>query len=94
MDVAIREAMTTIRNVNPALTPAPIVTPMRTVDEQIASQMGPQRFGIAVLSALGGVALLLTLLGTYTIADSMATSRQREMGVRAALGARRGQLTI
>lgn len=94
MDVAIREAMATIRNVNPALTPAPIVTPIRTVDEQIASQMGPQRFGIAVLSALGGVALLLTLLGTYAIADSMATSRQREMGVRAALGARRGQLTI
>jgi putative ABC transport system permease protein len=94
MDVAIREAMATIRNVNPELKPAPMVMPLRTVDEQIALQMGPQRFGIAVLSALGGVALLLTLLGTYAIADSMATARQREMGVRTALGARRGQLAI
>ena len=32
------------------------------------------------------------LLGTYVLADSMATMRMREMGIRAALGATRRQL--
>ncbi len=42
--------------------------------------------------ALGTVALLLALLGSYVVADSMASARMREMGVRAALGATRRQL--
>ena len=32
--------------------------------------MNPQRFGVYVLGALGGMALLLTVLGTYVIAAS------------------------
>jgi putative ABC transport system permease protein len=40
-----------------------------------------------VRGALGAIALLLTILGTYVLAESMAAVRTREMGVRAALGA-------
>jgi len=54
--------------------------------------MSPQRFGIHVLGALGGIALLLTVLGTYVIAASMVVRRRRELGIRAALGARSSQL--
>ena len=45
-----------------------------------------------MLGALGTIAVLLTLLGTYVLAESMASSRMKEMGIRAALGATRRQL--
>jgi hypothetical protein len=54
--------------------------------------MGAQRFGATVLGALGVIAVLLTVLGTYVLAESMAVLRMREMGIRAALGATRRQL--
>jgi putative ABC transport system permease protein len=65
---------------------------MMTLDEQIGHQMNPQRFGIYVLGALGGMALLLTVLGTYVVAQSMVVRRRRELGIRAALGARSAEL--
>jgi ABC-type antimicrobial peptide transport system permease subunit len=54
--------------------------------------MSPQRFGAAVMGGLGAIALLLTALGMYVLSDAMASVRQREMGIRAALGATRRQL--
>jgi predicted permease len=70
------------------------VTPvmLRTLQQRIGDQMAPQQLGATVLGALGTIAMLLTLLGTYVLADSMATMRMREMGIRAALGATRRQL--
>jgi ABC-type antimicrobial peptide transport system permease subunit len=65
---------------------------MMTLDQRMAEQMNPQRFGIHVLGALGGIALLLTVLGTYVVAESMVVRRRRELGIRAALGARSAQL--
>lgn len=54
--------------------------------------MNPQRFGLYVLGTLGGIALLLTVFGTYVVAESMVVRRRRELGIRAALGARGAQL--
>lgn len=87
-DAARREIMTAIKQLDPAVTPAP----MYTMQERLGRQMGAQRFGATVLGTLGTIAVLLTLLGTYVLADSMATMRMREMGIRAALGATRRQL--
>jgi putative ABC transport system permease protein len=72
--------------------PRVAVEALMTVDEQLARQMNPQRFGIYVLGGLGGIALLLTVLGTYVIAESTVVRRRRELGIRAALGARSAQL--
>lgn len=63
-----------------------------TLEETIARQMSAQRFGALVLGALGVIAVLLTVLGTYVLAESMAALRMREMGIRAALGATAVQL--
>ena len=54
--------------------------------------MNAQRFGTVVLGALGSIAVLLTLLGMYVLAESMVVMRAREMGIRAAPGATRSQL--
>jgi predicted permease len=85
---AMREMTATVR----ALDPRVPLEAMSTLDDQIGRQMNPQRFGMMVLSALGGIALLLTVLGTYVSAQSMVVRRRRELGIRAALGARSGQL--
>jgi putative ABC transport system permease protein len=84
---AERETLGMLKAADPSLDPAPIATPLMTLDEKILSTMTPQRFGVVVLTALGSIALLLTILGTYVLAESMASARTREMGVRAALGA-------
>ena len=77
-----------VRELDPELTSLT----MRTLEERIAAQMAPERLGMTVLGALGAIAILLTLLGTYVLADSMASTRMKEMGIRAALGATRRQL--
>jgi ABC-type antimicrobial peptide transport system permease subunit len=87
-DAARGEVLSAIRQLDPSVTPAP----MYTMQERLGRQMSAQRFGATVLGTLGFIAILLTLLGTYVLADSMATMRMREMGIRAALGATRRQL--
>ena len=86
---AIHETLRTIHEIDPAIVP-PTMTSM---DEQMAGQMRPQQFGATVLGALGVIAVILTLVGTYVLAESTASLRRREMGVRAALGADTRQLT-
>jgi putative ABC transport system permease protein len=80
--------MRVIKDMDQTLTPAPLLT----LREQLGRQMNPQRFGIYVLGALGGIALLLTVLSTYVLASSMASMRRREMTIRASLGATGPQL--
>ena len=46
----------------------------------------------AALGALGGMALMLSVIGTYAILSLSVTRRTREIGIRAALGATRGQV--
>ena len=82
------EMLAAIRSLDPSLAPAPFLT----MEQRIARQMGPQQFGALVLGVLGGIAVLLTLLGAYVLAESMAAMRQREVGIRAALGATRASL--
>jgi putative ABC transport system permease protein len=81
---AVRRAVSSITR---DLDAGVVLRPFPTLRETLERQMGPQRLGSAVLGVLGAIALLLTVLGTYVLADSMATLRMREMGIRAALGA-------
>ncbi|MEO8077981.1 MAG: ABC transporter permease [Acidobacteriota bacterium] len=87
-DAARREILSAIKGIDPAVASGPLLT----IEDRLARQMSAQRFGTAVLGALGTMAALLTLLGTYVLAESMAALRMREMGIRAALGATRGHL--
>ena len=82
------ELTATVKQIDANVLPSPFVT----MDDQIGKQMAPQRFGRAVMMSLGVIAALLTLLGTYVLAESMASIRRRELGIRAALGATRRQL--
>ena len=85
---AIQAVVSTIRAMDPLIR----LRPMTTYEGNVLVQMAPQRFGLTVMGALGGIALLLSALGAYVLAESAATRRRREMGIRAALGARGSQL--
>jgi ABC-type antimicrobial peptide transport system permease subunit len=87
---AIAAVSATIRAMDPALR----LDPMMSEEAWALDRMAPQRFGMTVMGAFGLIALLLSALGTYVLAESMATERRREMGIRAALGARGRQLRV
>jgi hypothetical protein len=87
-DSAMREVIAAARALDPQVT----LENMMTLDQQIGREMTPQRFAVYILGSLGGIALLLTVLGTYTITKSMVIRRRRELGIRTALGAGRANL--
>lgn len=82
----VRPAERTLAALDPAL---PLRHPrsLRSlVDERFAGRSLP----VLLLSAFGVLALLLASVGVYALFDSLAAARERELGVRLALGASRG----
>jgi predicted permease len=60
---------------------------MRTMQQAIVNSLYPQRMGAWLLSAFGGLALLLAVVGVYGVLSFSIARRTREMGIRVALGA-------
>jgi predicted permease len=57
-----------------------------TMDELLATALSQQRIEVALLSSLAALALLLAALGIFALVSSVVTDRQREFGIRLALG--------
>jgi ABC-type antimicrobial peptide transport system permease subunit len=62
------------------------------MDQIVEDSYGSQRLAAHVLEIFGGSALLLCVAGLYGLLAYVVTQRTRELGVRIALGARRGNL--
>jgi len=62
---------------------------IHTLDESVAVQLYPFRAAHWVASALGAIALLLTITGIYGVLAFVVALREKEIGIRLALGATR-----
>ena len=63
-----------------------------TLDDVIGDSFRSRRLPVVLMTAFGALALLLASVGVYAMFANMAASREREFGVRVALGSSRGAI--
>ena len=65
---------------------------MRTLDAQIGDTLTTERMLATVSAILGGLAIILAMVGLYSVLANSVAQRAREIGIRMALGARQSQV--
>jgi ABC-type antimicrobial peptide transport system permease subunit len=76
----------TVRGIDPQLP----LTQVEAMDQVVGAGQAPQRFNTAVISCFAAAAVLLSLLGIYSVIAFSVALRTQEMAIRLALGAQRG----
>jgi predicted permease len=77
-----------VRGIDPLLPLAQI----KTMDEVVAQSAAPRRFNTIIISSFALTAVLLAVLGIYSIIAFSVASRVQEMAIRMALGSQRSHI--
>jgi putative ABC transport system permease protein len=81
-----------IRSVVRGIDPQLALTLLRTMDEVVAQSEAPRRFNTIVISSFALAAVLLAVLGIYSVVAFSVASRVQEMAIRMALGSQRSDI--
>jgi ABC-type antimicrobial peptide transport system permease subunit len=83
MENALRS---TVRAIDPQLP----LTQMQTMEQAVSSSEAPRRFNTVLITGFAVAAVLLAVLGIYSVIAFSVASRVQEMAIRMALGSQRG----
>ena len=81
-----------IRDIVRELDPDQPIYSARTMQEVFEAQIAGRRSFTFLLMLVGSMALILTLMGLYSVISHIVTMRRREIGIRLALGSGRQQI--
>ncbi len=85
MENAIR---TTVHAIDPQLA----LTQVQTMVHAVSESEAPRRFNTVLISSFAGAAVLLAVLGIYSVIAFSVASRVQEMAIRMALGSQRSSI--
>ena len=84
-DLVVNELRSAVRAIDPRLP----LFPLETMDHAISDSEAPRRFNTVLISSFAGAALLLAILGIYSVIAFTVALRGQEMAIRMALGSQR-----
>jgi putative ABC transport system permease protein len=82
---AIRKALSTVD-------PTQSFYDVRTMEQALSESIAPRRFNLLLLGTFALVALVLAVLGVYSVVAYAVAERTQEIGIRLALGAERARV--